>query len=60
MSLILKNSFELQNKHGKQPLKMTKVKLDLLSDTDMLGYTKSFQQFQKQATKTYKVILFDM
>ena len=39
---------------------MTKVKLDLLSDTDMLGYTKSFQQFQKQATKTYEVILFDM
>ena len=60
MSLILKNSFELQNQDGKQPLKMTKVKLDLLSDTDMLGYSKSFQQFQKQATKTYKVIIFDM
>ena len=39
---------------------MTKLKLDLLSDTDMLGYTKSFKQFQKQATKSYKAILFDM
>ena len=36
MNFILKNFFHLLDLHGKRLLEKTKVKLDLLNDTDML------------------------
>ena len=37
MTLILQNSFQLPDQHDKSALKITKIKLNLLTDIDMLA-----------------------
>ena len=63
MNFILKNFFHLLDLHGKRLLEKTKVKLDLLNDTDMLlmiekgirgGICHSVYQYSKGSNKYIK------